>query len=143
MSSLRTRIAQLERAIGTDDEPRHIVVYGGPHYSESWVEHHGGIVDLHVATPDVDADPLDFLTDEQRALIRPGDHVVIFHTWVDGRGGRNPHLQMNLPPWKRRPWRLTGNHPRDWEWQDEWCVWRAPDDHELMTTVRDEPTCQD
>jgi hypothetical protein len=95
---------------------------------------------LHALFP---SRPLQCLTAEQRALIRPGDSVVIFETH-DNR--RNPHLQGNKPPWKRRPWRFVENgrayelQRPDGTWERFEPGWGSPgneaqDDAEPVMTV--------
>jgi len=100
--SLLSRINRLEAELGTDDAPRHIMIDAGPRYEENWIEWghgwDGNSVHFHVRIPDHDANAMDYLTPEQRAEIRPGDSVVVLHTCDNGR---NPHLEMNKPPWKR------------------------------------------
>jgi hypothetical protein len=102
VSGLKSRIKQIEHRIGTDDDPRGMVIWFGPHYLESWVEFNkgwdGNDVDMRVKTPDRETDPETCLTSEQRALIRPGDSVV----WIMSiENGRDDHLELNKPPWKR------------------------------------------
>jgi hypothetical protein len=96
----------------------------GPHYLESWVEHgHGwdGIdVDIYMNTPDHKSNPMDHLTPEQRVEIRPIDSVTLLWT-VDDR--RNPHLELNKPPWKRTPRSAPSSADAiDWKESADFCV---------------------
>ena len=72
--SLAARISQLERQIGTDDAPRHVTIWCGPHYDENWIEWdqgwEGNDISLYVRIPDHAADAWDFFTPERRAAIR-------------------------------------------------------------------------
>src|SRR4051812_36276497 len=120
--ALISRLIRLERLWASDNSPRRVAISCGPDVAESWIEREvrGGEVAIcmHVKLPDHVADPFDHMTPEQRAEIRPGDHVVTYETASDGR---DAHLQMHLPPWKRRPWRFSDGRA---EVQDEWGVWR-------------------
>jgi hypothetical protein len=108
MVSLLSRISQLEKRIGTKHSPRQIMIWCGPHYEESWIECGGGwdgnSLSLYVKTPDTEVDPLDFLTTEQRDEIRAMDSVVVIWT-IDN--GRDAHLELNKPPWKRKSRNFT------------------------------------
>jgi hypothetical protein len=117
--SLTTRIGRLERAIGTDHSPRRIVVWFGPDFEESWVERHGAFITFHVKVPDHDASPWVHLTAEMRDEIRPGDSMTAIGYYDNGRGS---HLQLKIPPWKRRPTRKIDDGRR-WEWLDESGIW--------------------
>ncbi len=100
--SLVSRINRLIDQFGTDDDPRNILLWYGSHFQESWIEWghgwSGSDVSFHVKTPDGEVCPMDFLTAEQRAEIRPGDSVVMISI-ADNK--RDAHLELNKPPWKR------------------------------------------
>lgn len=57
------------------------------------------------AQPWKPVNPLEHLTPEMRRALRPNDEIVTFQ--VCGLDARNPHLQMHLPPWKRKPYRMN------------------------------------
>ncbi len=138
--SLASRVGRLERAADGDDEARRVVVWHSPNYSESWVERGEEIINFHVRTdgpgedpphgvevgrtiapqPHHGFDPLRYLTAEMRAMLRPGDLITTFEVGPMDR--RNPHLQMHIPPWKRRPWRLDSSG-RSYELLDEDGTW--------------------
>jgi hypothetical protein len=106
--SVLSRINRIEKRIGSDSAPRHILIYCGPHYDENWIQRgqgqDGSGVALYVKTPSREADAMECLTTEQRAILRPGDSGVIIHT-ADNR--RDPHLELNKPPWKRQARNFT------------------------------------
>jgi hypothetical protein len=118
-------LANLEKRLGTDRAPRHIVIWFGTYYKESWIERLPGRngkehIHFHVKVPDDDASPRDYLTAEQLAEIRPGDRVAFLDI---PDNGRNAHMQGDRPPWKRRPWRFVDGG-RGYELLDEDGVWR-------------------
>jgi hypothetical protein len=96
--SLLSRVRRLERLFGTDDPPRLIVIYSGPHYLDNWIERQGDCVNLYVRIPDLRSDPMEHLTPDQQRRIRPEDKVVIIGM---SDNGRDPDLQLSRPPWKR------------------------------------------
>jgi hypothetical protein len=120
MAGLLGRLSKIENVIGTDDGPRRIIIMAGTHYREPWIERHGDLIHFYVPVPDHGARAMDYLTDEMRRVLRSSDTVAIFGT---GDNGRDPHLQADVPPWKRRPWRWVDDG-RAYELQDEWGVWR-------------------
>jgi hypothetical protein len=86
-------------------------VWYGSHYRGSWSELRGNTADLYVQFPE-DADgPFDYLTDGQRALIRPGDRVTAFGMVANPR---DDYLQGDRPPESRRPYRMHEDS-RGWE----------------------------
>jgi hypothetical protein len=111
--SLTARISQLERQLGNASTPRHIMLWCGPLYEENWIEWDkgwdGNDLDLYVRIPADACDPMEHLTAEQLAEIRPGDSLVTI--WM-GDNGRDAHLQLNKPPWKRQPWSLGSGSER-------------------------------
>jgi hypothetical protein len=100
--SIKSRLTRLERELYVDDSaPRQIIVWFGPHFEESWIEPgpSNGVLHFHVRVPDLGhCDPRDYLTPEMSAALRPTDYIVSFRL-VDN--GRNDHLEMHKPPWKR------------------------------------------
>jgi hypothetical protein len=77
--SLRGRIARLEKALGTADNPKHVTIStAGNRHSIAW----HGPNSLSLGTPCPGSPqpagwtPRRALTDEQRALIGPNDKVV-------------------------------------------------------------------
>jgi len=104
MSSLRTRIGQLERAVG-DDRSRQVMIWAGPCLEESWIERTAESIDLYDRVLDHDANPFEHLTPEQRRIVEASAGPVSAFEVGDDR--REPHLQSNRPPWKRRPYRLA------------------------------------
>jgi hypothetical protein len=108
--SVLSRINRIEKRLGSDSAPRQVTIWCGPHYEENWIEWNqgwnGNGVALRVKTPDHQADVFEFLTPEQESVIRPGDSVVVIRT-ADNR--RDPHLELNRPPWKRRAEVLSRN----------------------------------
>jgi hypothetical protein len=126
--SIRSRLANLEKRLGTDRTPRRIVICFGTFYRENWIEclsgeKGTGLIHFHVRIPDDDATPWAHLSDEQRAEIRHGDSVGFIEILDNGR---NPHLQGDIPPWKRRPWRKIDGG-RGYELQDKDGVWLRVD----------------
>jgi hypothetical protein len=116
--SLAARLDRIEKSLNLDG-PRVIRVYWGEGLSENWTERAGdGAMAMYVPCG-TDEDPFDFLSDAQRRLIRPGDVVTTFEASDDCR---DAHLQLDRPPWKRRPWRPTESGEP--EVQDEWGCWR-------------------
>jgi hypothetical protein len=86
MSSLRARIGRLVEKIGTPDEPKAVIITT-QHYWHS-IEDRGEWVGLGVpwrAEYVENADPMEDLTPEQRALIGPNDKVVILVLPPNGR----------------------------------------------------------
>jgi hypothetical protein len=100
---LRSRLDRLDDWLGIDDTPRRVVIWFGPGFEENWIERREcedmEVIEMCVKTFDHDADPLNHLTPEQAALIRPGDWVVVAES---GSNERDEHLEMNRPPWMRR-----------------------------------------
>ncbi len=140
--SLRLRLARLERKVGTDDTPRRVIVFYGADETRHEIRREPwGEVHLAVPCPEGD-DPMAHLSPEQRDLIGLSDSVAAYHSSDNGRDppqivmaevgddGRDPHLQTNRPPWKRRPWRFVGDNGRRWEFQDEGGVWRPGEELE-------------
>ena len=77
MGGIRARINRLARQIGNRDQVR--TVFVTTHHYSPKIEHHVGWVALGVPWHEDylhDADPIDDLTPEQRALIGPDDKVV-------------------------------------------------------------------
>jgi hypothetical protein len=107
------RISQLERQLGTAATPRHFVFRCGPQYEEHWNEWDkgwdGNGLNIYVRTPADAGDPMEHLTAEQLAEIRPGDSLVTI--WMS-ENGRDEHLQLNKPPWKHQPWSLGSGSER-------------------------------
>jgi hypothetical protein len=95
------------------------MVCGGPHLRESWIESDGGVLNFHVRLPVRGDHAMDHLTEEMRDLIRPGDSVRVFEL---AQNPRDRHLQRDVPPSKRRPWRLSGDG-RSYELQAEDGTW--------------------
>ena len=56
--SLVSRINRLIDQFGTNDDPRNILIWYGPHFEECWIEWGrgwgGNDVSFHVKTPDVE-----------------------------------------------------------------------------------------
>jgi hypothetical protein len=111
--NLMARINQIERQLGTAATPRHIALWCGPQFEENWIEWDkgwdGNSVDLYVRTPAGACDPMEHLTAEQLSEIRPGDSLV--KIWMS-ENGRDEHLQLNKPPWKRQPWSVGSGSER-------------------------------
>jgi hypothetical protein len=95
------------------------MVCGGPHLRESWIESDGGVLNFHVRLPVRGDHAMDHLTEEMRDLIRPGDSVRVFEL---AQNPRDRHMQRDVPPSKRRPWRLSGDG-RSYELQAEDGTW--------------------
>jgi hypothetical protein len=103
--SLLSRIGWLERHFGTDKSPRRIMIWFGPHYLENWTEWRVNDATLYVRTPNHQSDPMDYLTPDQRRTIRPNDSVIKIASVANGR---DSHLQLDRPPWKRSDAELDG-----------------------------------
>jgi hypothetical protein len=95
---LLLRIIQPKRKLGTEESPRRIMIWFGPHYTESWIEWHGNDASFFVATSDDGDDPLAYLTRAQCGATRREDSTVIIKAVPNGR---DAHLQLDRPPWKR------------------------------------------
>jgi hypothetical protein len=119
--SLKTRLGQLEKQLGNDDDPRRVIIWFGPHFREPWIERAGDTIEMHVPVPEYDVEPLDYLTDAMRREIRPGDSIVMAESHCNGR---DVHLQTDISPNKRKPYRLDPSaNCRFYELQDADGTW--------------------
>ncbi len=74
--SLKSRLARLERRLGTDDSPKRVVIYFGVHETRHEIQREPwGDVYLRVPCPE-GAKPMDHLSPEQAALIGLHDTVT-------------------------------------------------------------------
>jgi hypothetical protein len=139
MAGLKARIDRLEKAILPKVEPRRVMVMFSDQYAENWIQRgqgwEGRDVSMYVRVPHIDAEPMEHLTPEQEREIRPGDSVVTFET---GANDRDRHLQLDIPPWTRRPYRLDPDG-RDYELQGEDGIWRRDTRQKWWKTVEASP----
>jgi hypothetical protein len=105
MSRLAGRIRRLERLMGDGDGPRVVIIWGGAHSRESWVERHGGVLNFHVRLPRrgdnaMEQLPTD-LSDDLAAYVAtraPGEPVLPLPR--RGRGAEMLHVDLaaaNIP----------------------------------------------
>lgn len=87
--SLKSRIARLEKAVGEPDAPKSVLITtAADRYVIDW--HSRDFLALGVPWHEgyvhgTDCDPIDVLTDEQRALIGPNDKTVSICLPPNGR----------------------------------------------------------
>jgi len=93
---LESRIVRLEKEFGDDDTPQRIIIWCGPDLIDNTVKFEHGQYYFDVPC-ERDDDTMEHLSPEQKAIIRPGDRVVIIQFVHNGRdNGILPNVRRRL-----------------------------------------------